>query len=191
VIQLFILTEEISIKKLLNQIVPKLISEDVVHSIYQHQGKGDLKKAINGTVPTLSKIPNSRILILIDQDYSNCIELKKEIFELMKKKCNSPFLVRIVCHKLENWFLGDLKAIEKAFPRFHSSLHQDKKTFRSVDQIKEPHLKMLQIIPELEKKKFLPKIETAEKLAIHLDIGQNKSKSFQHFIRGVSKLIAD
>ena len=127
--QLFILTEEKSMEKALNHIVPKIISEDVIHSIYQHQGKGDLKKAINGTVPTLSKIPNSRILILIDQDCSNCIELKKELFDLMAKKCFSPFLVRIVCHKLENWLLGDLKAIEKAFPRFHPSLYQNKKNF--------------------------------------------------------------
>jgi len=176
-------------EKALNHIIPKLIQNDIVFRINPHQGKEDLRKAINGTVPTLSKNLNSRILVLIDQDCSNCMELKKELFDLMTKKCFSPFLVRIVCHKLENWLLGDLKAIEKAFPRFHSSLFQNKKTFRSVDQIKEPHLKMLRIIPEMEKKKFLPKIETAEKIAIHLDIEQNRSKSFQQFIDGIRKLI--
>jgi len=97
--------------------------------------------------------------------------------------------VRIVCTELECWFLGDLDAIQKVYPRFRPENYRTSKEFRNVDAIQNAPAKLLEIIPELSKMKKLSKLKFSESIAPYIEIEKNQSISFQHFISGAKKLI--
>jgi len=188
---LHVFTEEPSIKKVLDKLLPLLLQGNTTFMIYPHQGKQDLEKAIRSTVPSISKIPGSRIIITRDQDSSNCIELKRALNEITKANCFCPYKIRIVCHELESWFLGDLDAVEDAFKRFKSDNFKGKAELRNVDAIYKPSEFLLRILPEYSGAKHLPKLEVAEKVAQNMEITRNRSTSFQHFIQSVRDLTAE
>jgi hypothetical protein len=183
-----IFTEEASIKSVFDIILPKILPEKVFFSIYKHQGKYDLEQAITRTIPSISKIPGSKILIVRDQDNENCETTKKHLVDLLNDCCHCKYFVRIVCRELESWFLGDLAAIEKAYKRFKATKYLNNAKLRNVDRMVTPHKYLLEIIPEFSEKETLPKIETALKIAPFMNLKNNKSKSFNHTIDAIKKL---
>lgn len=185
---LHIFTEELSCKSLVDRIVPGLLPKGADFHVYDHQGKQDLEQALKSTVPSISRIPDSRILITIDQDNSNCKQLKVKLLNLIEGKCLCPYMIRIICRKLECWYLGDLQAIKAAYPRFDPDKHTHASAFRNVDNIQNAPEKMLKIVPELNKREYLPKLEFSRKVSAHLNIDRNTSTSFRHFVSAVRKL---
>lgn len=183
-----IFTEELSLKNVLDVILPKILPVDVYYRIYPHQGKEDLERALTSTLPSISKIPGSKILITRDQDNNDCVELKKHIFDIVNGNCSCDFSIRIVCKELEAWFLGDMKAIEKAYPRFKAESHINKSEFRNVDKVHYPNRQLLKIIPEYTGRNSLPKLEAAENISQYLDISKNNSESFNHTIKAIQRL---
>jgi hypothetical protein len=186
---LHIFTEEPSAKYLFEAILPKLVSEDVTFRIYPHQGKQDLENALRKTIPTISKIPGSRILITRDQDSADCKDVKSSIIEIIGGHISCPYLVRIVCKELESWFLGDLHAVSSAYPRVNPDSLRGKAEFRNVDKITTPHRHLLKIIPEYLGRGSLPKLECSENISKHLNINENRSNSFNQTISGIRKLL--
>jgi hypothetical protein len=185
---LHIFTEEESFKRMVDNVLPKLLSKDAAYKVYVHQGKQDLEHAIRTTIPYISKIPGARILITRDQDLEDCVKLKNRIQNIIRDRCDSPHLIRIVCRQLEAWFLGDLGAVEKAYPRFKSSKYINKTNLQNVDDIQNSDEYLRSILPDYKDRRYLPKLETAEKISAELDITNNSSKSFSHFISGIQKL---
>lgn len=188
---LHIFTEEPSAKILFDTILPSVLSnQNVTYRIYPHQGKQDLERALKTTLPHISKIPYSKILITRDQDSSGCIELKQKLESLIKNTCQCEYRIRIVCKELEAWFLGDLKAIQLAFPRFKPEQYQSKADFKNVDAIINPNHYLLKIIPEYKGKSNLPKLETAERISPFLDLEHNQSSSFNHTLNAIKELLS-
>ncbi len=183
-----IFTEELSLKKVLEVILPKILPNDVSFRIYAHQGKQDLEQALKSTLPSLSKMPDSCILVTIDQDKDDCVALKNELFETIKDDCGCDFKIRIVCRELEAWFLGDMNAMEKAYPRFKAEQYVNKKGYRNIDKIEKPSKHILKLIPELSKQESLPKLEVSQSIAKYLDVNNNNSVSFRHTIDAIKKL---
>jgi hypothetical protein len=188
---LHIFTEEPSASIFFDAVLPKVLPEGVTYSVYPHQGKQDLEQAIKTTVPSISRIPGSKILITRDQDSGDCKPVKQKIVDSIKDNCHAPYLVRIFCRELEAWYLGDLKAVKAAYPRFNPKLFEGKKEFRNVDDIQTPNQYLLSILPEYKGREYLPKLETSEKIAPNLDIDANTSTSFQHLISGIQKLVTE
>jgi hypothetical protein len=185
---LHIFTEEASIKNVFDVLLPKILPPDVSFRIYPHQGKQDLERAISKTVPSISKMPGSKILITRDQDYNDCKKLKKKLLNWLEGKCSCDLFVRIVCRELESWFLGDLQAVEKAFNRFNEKQYSGKKELRNVDSVNKPSDYLRRIIPEYSNKENLPKLEASSKIAKYMNINNNKSSSFNHTINAIKKL---
>jgi hypothetical protein len=186
VIHIFV--EEPSIKQVLDEVIPKVLPENVYFTVYPHQGKQDLEKAIRSTIPTISKTEGARIIICRDQDSALCREVKQKIIELVNGNIFCHFKVRIVCKELESWFLGDLDAVSNAYPRFNPDSISGKAKLRNVDEIVNPAQYLLKSIPELVHKEHLPKIENARKIAPFLTIEGNYSKSFIQMIEAVKYL---
>ena len=86
-------------------------------------------------------------------------------------------------------FLGDLTAVEKAYSRFKATKYLHKVKLRNVDRIVAPHKYLLEIIPEYSGRETLPKIETSSRIAPFMNVENNKSKSFNHTINAIKKLI--
>ena len=186
---LFILTEEPSIKNVFDVVLPKILPKNVDFRVLVHQGKNDLGKALTDKITSLSRISGAKILITIDQDANDCKHLKQEIAGLIDNNCVCDYKIRIVCKELESWLLGDLPAIEKAFPRFRSVSFARKTKLRNVDLIKgKPSDFLLCIIPEFKDRKKIPKLEFSKKGATFLDINNNTSPSFNHTINAIKNL---
>jgi hypothetical protein len=186
---LHIFVEELSAKRVLDIIVPQIIPVNVTFQVYPHQGKQDLEKALNKTVPSISRIPGARILIMRDQDSGDCRKVKQNLTETLQGKSEAPTLIRIICRELEAWYLGDLYAVNKAYPRVKPNHYVSKSDFRNVDLIQNAHGFLLTIIPEYSGRTSLPKIEVAENVAPFLNIHQNTSRSFKCFVSGIDKLL--
>lgn len=186
---LHIFTEEESAKILFEAILPKLLPEGVFFNVYKHQGKQDLERGLRTTLPSISKIPGSRILITRDQDSGDCREVKTRLNEIAFEYCQCPYLIRIVCHELESWFLGDLNAIKCVFPRFNADAYRNKTELRNVDKVISPNEYLLKIIPEYNGRTYLPKLETAEKISPYLDLDNNTSASFNISISAIINLV--
>ena len=186
---LHIFVEEPSIALVLNKILPKVIPGNTNFRVYAHQGKQDLERALKTTAPSISKTPGARIIISRDQDAEDCVAVKEKLHELVVNKIRCPFKIRIVCKELESWFLGDLNAVESAYPRFRSELILNRAELLNVDLITKPSSKLLAIIPNYQKREYLPKIETAERIAPFLDVDNNKSTSFNNMLKAIKELV--
>ena len=184
---LYIFTEELSAKNVFDIILPQILPQNVSFNVFSHQGKQDLIKALRTTIPTISKIQGAKILITHDQDSADCKEIKKKLKDVINEKCHCDFFIRIVCKELESWFLGDLEAVEKAYPRFKSSQYKDKANMRDVDSIVNPSYYLCRVIYSQNKK--LPKIEVSQKISPFLTIENNTSTSFQHTISAIKQLV--
>jgi hypothetical protein len=188
-IELHIFTEEPSIKNVFDSLLPQILPENVSFVVHPHQGKQDLEKALQSIVPSISKIPYVKILITRDQDEDDCKILKNKLSAIVDKKCSCDYFVRIVCKELESWFLGDVQAIEKAYPRFEKQRYVDKPQFRNVDNVQKPSEYLKTILPNYASRKSLPKLETSKNIAAYMNIANNTSPSFNHTINAIKKLI--
>lgn len=188
---LFILLEEASMEPVIKIVISQLQSLNnisIEYSIKTHQGKQDLENSLGKTIPALTKQPNASILIIRDKDSGDCIQIKQNIENIIKSKITVPYKIRIACHELENWFLGDLEAIEFAFSRFNKNKIVGKKEYSNVDEIVNPIDRLLKIIPDYKGIRHISKVSNAEKISQYMVISKNKSTSFQHTVLAIKEL---
>ena len=180
-----ILVEERSMDLFLQKILPKILPADfelgVNCHVRIHEGKSDLQKSLERKMRAYPRFgyPVS-VLVLHDQDSNDCIRLKQKLEE----KCSPeiPSLIRIACRELENWYLGDFSAIEKAYPKIKAEKYSNKAKFRNPD-----NLHGAEEMRKLLGKKY--RSELTREIAPHLNVSDNRSPSFNHFVTGLSKLL--
>lgn len=175
---------QVFLRGLLPKVLPEGFALDHNCFIRPHQGKSDLRKRLPATVRAYQYYPETVILIVVqDQDASDCVQLKSGLIELIQNHNNGlSFLVRIACRELENWYLGDLPAVEQVYPESKASKFQDKAKFRNPD--------LLNGADEIKKLSTnFSKTACARAIPHHLNLEANKSKSFRHFIAGTQRLL--
>ncbi|MDD5320634.1 MAG: DUF4276 family protein [Methylococcales bacterium] len=179
--QLVFLLEEESMKALLDVLLPQILPQEINFLCIPHEGKQDLEKSIPRKLRAW-QAPDTAFVIVRDKDGADCIEIKKRLVNLCQQAGRSDSLVRIACHELESWFLGDLAAVEKAFNIKKLAGQQQTRKYKEPD-------KLSNASEELEKLvKGYRKVSGAKKIAAHMTIDQNYSHSFNCFIRSVSGL---
>lgn len=188
---LFILTEERSLKIVLETLLPMVLPENVLFRVIPHDGKQDLERSLPKTIPGLSKVPEARIIISRDKDESDCVLLKEKLVKLINDHCQCPYKIRIVCKNLESWFLGDLPAVQSAYNRFQPGKYQMTSDFRDVDSIGNPTQLLQRIVPELQNSVSLPKLKVAREISAGMVVDRNKSISFINFFKAIRSLIND
>lgn len=180
--ELVFLLEEESMKALLDVLLPQILPTHIRFLCIPHQGKQDLEKSIPRKLRAW-QAPNTFFVIVRDKDRADCLEVKKHLVTLCEQAGRGDSLVRIACHELESWFLGDLAAVEKAFGIKNLADQQQKRKYKEPD-------KLANAPEELEKLvKGYRKISGAKAIAVYMDIHQNYSHSFNCFIKGVNGLI--
>lgn len=184
-IRLEFLLEEPSMENVMRSILPKILPSgyqfNVNYFLRPHSGKSDLQKSIPQKMKVFSHFHEPvKLIILHDQDSNDCVELKRRLIQLCESNGDCPFLVRIVCRELESWFLGDMKAIEAAYPRFKAKLYENKQKFRNPDLCNAAD-ELSKILPQFQK------LSTSGAVSEHLDINRNTSPSFKNFISGLKK----
>lgn len=180
--RLVFLLEEPSMKETLDLLLPKILPGRYFLTV-PHEGKSDLQKSIPRKLKGW-KTPGDRFVIVHDKDGSDCRELKADLVELCEKSGRDDVLVRIVCHHLEAWFLGDLVAVEIAFSLQGLRENQSKRKFRDPDSLSNASRELQRLVRGYQK------LGGARAIAPHLDLERNCSQSFRSFVEGVRGLAA-
>lgn len=179
------LLEELSAKIMLNAILPKLLPEDVDYKCISFDGKQDLEKQLALKIRAWLA-PNTCFLIMRDQDSENCLHVKERLAGIVAQTGKARFcVIRIACHELESFFLGDLAAVEQGLSLDRLVKKQNSKKFRNPDALANPS----EEIKKLNHGAY-PKIKGSEMISPHLKLdGSNRSTSFNQLLKGICKAI--
>jgi len=179
--ELVFLLEEPSMAEVLKILLPRILPNNIGFKLIVHDGKQDLEKSIL-TKLRQWQLPNANFIIVRDQDSDDCVMLKQRLKLLCQQAGKSDALIRIVCHELEAWFLGDLAAVEKAFKVSGLAKQQQSKKFRTPDRLANASQELGKLVKNYEKRRG------ARAIAPYLELTSNCSYSFQIFIKTVQNL---
>lgn len=175
---LVFLLEEISMKAVLDIILPKILPETVRFKTIPHSGKSDLEASIPHKLKAWRE-PDTKFIIVRDQDSGDCIQVKAALRKLAEPY-GRDVLIRIACRELEAWYLGDLRAVSMAYGTDVSKL-SEKRKFRNPDALGNPKEELRKMFPKHQQ------LDGARKIAVHMDVDHNASVSFNFFVSGVRK----
>jgi len=103
--------EEPSAKEMLTALLPKILPPEIDSRFIVFQGKQDLEKNLLKRLRGW-RVPESGFIVLRDQDSGDCHTIKRKL-SVICSEAEKEVLVRIACHEMESFYLGDLSAVEK------------------------------------------------------------------------------
>jgi len=182
VTRLVFLLEESSMQEVLEIILPKILPAGVEFLCIPHEGKQDLARSIPRKLRAW-RSPEVRFVVIHDQDSVDCVVLKQQLLKLCEEGGRPETLVRIVCHELESWFLGDLGAVETAYQLSGLAKRQQGRKFRQPDELNNAAQELKRLVRRYQK------LEGARRIAPHMNLGDaNRSRSFHIFLAGLRRL---
>jgi hypothetical protein len=202
-VHLEFLVEEFSAKVCLQQILPKMLSENISYTIHDFRGKNNLLTKLPERLKAYKAwIPEDyKIIILVDRDDDDCEKLKDKIEEyanqvglITKSQVNNKeqfqVLNRILIEELEAWFFGDVKAIVSAYPKVSPNLGNQAK-FRKPDEITGGTWQALEKVLKTVgyHQGGLEKVKAAREISQFMNPQENSSPSFQIFYQGLQDII--
>ncbi|RWX51044.1 hypothetical protein VU01_12234 [Candidatus Electrothrix marina] len=176
--------EEPSAKEMLLGILPKILPEHVVPRFIVFEGKQDLEKQLVRKLK-LWQLPDSRFIVLRDQDAGDCRKIKENLQKKCKEAGRPDTIVRIACHELESFYLGDLQAVEKGLPMSGLAKRQNQRKFRQPDNLPNPARELTMLT-----KKNYQKIDGSRAIGRYLNPEDNRSNSFNILIKAVKDIIS-
>lgn len=203
-IQIEILVEEQSAEEALRHLLPRVVKNRARARVINLGSKYKLLKVLPERLAAYGqRIANGeslRIVVLVDRDDDDCERLKVALERMAATAglstksspgADGQFVVlnRIVIEELESWFIGDPSALRKAFTSL-PKIEQNAGIFRNPDnggtwEALHRFLKKHDIY-----KSSFPKIDAARRIAPHMNVEQNRSRSFQVFVDGIETLLA-
>lgn len=188
-----VLVEELSMKKTLDILIPKIIGNQHSLNVYNFRSKQDLLKKLEQRLKAYAKFRHNwefRILVLVDEDRQDCMKLKQYMVDTANVcGVGDITLNRIIVEELESWFFGDIEAMRSVFPRIPETLGEQIR-FRNPDQIPGGTWEALdKLLIQYGYRSGLVKTEAAAKIAKYMDPWNNRSTSFKVFRDGLLKLI--
>lgn len=175
--------EEPSAQEMLLGILPKIMPEHIVPRFIVFEGKQDLEKQLVRKL-RLWKQPDSRFIILRDQDAGDCRQIKQNLVKKCQEAERQDAIVRIACHELESFYLGDLQSVEKGLEINGLVKQQNKKKFRAPDNLPNPAREL----KALTKKRY-QKISGSRAIGKYLKPEGNRSQSFNVLIQAIKNSI--
>jgi hypothetical protein len=177
------LVEGASEQALLDGILYRLLPESMTWNFITFRGKNDMEKRL-AHVLRAWKTPNTMFLVLRDQDAADCRDVKRRLVTICNEAGKPEALVRIACHELENFFFGDLRAVEKGLGLENLTHFSATSKYRNPDQIVNPSTE----ISLITKGQYQKRIGSRE-ISKHLSLEGNTSPSFNALLAGIRKLL--
>ncbi len=177
--------EEPSAKAMLEGILSRILPPDVKPFYVVFSGKQDLEKQLVKRLKGWLQ-PNTAFLIMRDQDSGDCKHIKQNLLNLAQQADKSTVLVRIACHELESFYLGDLSAVEQGLGLKNLAKQQHSRKFRHPDQL----ANAAEELKKLTKGQY-QKLLGSRAIAPHLSLEDNQSLSFNALINGIQKLLSE
>lgn len=182
--EIVFLLEEASAKAMLESLLPRILHASITPRLIAFDGKQDLEKQVAKRI-RFFRNPQARFLVLRDQDsFTDCKRLKATLLQLVDttgKRTQS--LVRIACHELETFYLGDLAAVEQALHISNLAGLQKKAKFRAPDHLANPSEELMKLTNNRYQK-----VLGSRAIGGKLDIDNKRSISFAHLISGIQKM---
>ena len=179
--------EEPSARALLEVLLPRFLPMDVVTLRFVvFEGKQDLEKQLVRKM-RVWRTPDTHFIVLRDQDSANCKDVKNRLVELCRQAHHPEALVRVACHEIESWYLGDLAAVEAALDVSGVARHQERSKFRDPDRLGPPSQKLHALTGGVYQK-----IGGSRAMGPHLRLdGGNRSHSFHAFVKGLKRTVQE
>jgi len=212
-VHLEILVEDRSGKIILENILKKIstsLSLNLTNRIHAYNGLGKLPKNLSKDKnpqirALLSKLPmllrgygrsqgeNSAVVIVMDSDNNDCRMLKNELNKVLDS-CLIPPKVAfcLAIEEMEAWLLGDRQALLEAYPDAKTSVldcYLQDSVCNTWEVLADAITK--EMSRGLKKSGYpeigIRKCEWAEKISPHMNIQNNSSQSFQHFVNKITE----
>lgn len=179
--QIVFFLEEPSAQAMLEGFLPKIIpaQQKLVYCVFQ--GKQDLERQLVRKLRGYL-VPDAKFVILRDQDAADCRKVKQALTDLCRQSGRENCLVRIACHELESWYLGDLDAVEAALETPGLARRRNQAAFRDPDAVAEPARRLTRLVASYQK------VSGSREIGRRLDPVRNRSRSFQVFVSGIRRL---
>ena len=175
--------EELSARAMLEGFLPKLLPDTIRCRYIVFEGKQDLEKQMVKRMRGY-RVPNTRFVVLRDKDSEDCQQVKNRLVEKCTEAHYPASLVRVACHELESWYLGDLAAVEAGLGVTGLARQQHKTPYDKPDDLPAPARKLQSIAPAYQK------VGGSRAIGPHLDPANNRSHSFGVFVAGMRKIAA-
>ena len=177
--------EELSAKEMLDGLLPRMLPEGVGYRCVPFEGKRDLEKQLPKKLRGWNR-PDTRFVVLRDKDSGDCLVIKDRLATICRESGKAGTLVRIACHELESWYLGDLRAVEQGLGIDGLARRQGSRKFCDPDRLANP-------VQELERltSKGYQKISGSRSIGPHLSTDDNRSHSFKVFVSGVARMVEE
>ena len=175
--------EEPSAQRMLEGVLPRLISQDIMVRYVVFQGKSHLEKELVRKL-RIWQHPDSVFVVMRDQDAGDCRVIKMRLAELCRQAGRSEALVRIACHELESFYLGDLAAVERGLGIGGLSAKQGRSQYRNPDKLGNPS----EELGKLTGGRY-QKIAGSRSIGVHLDFANNRSPSFNALVAGIRRVV--
>jgi hypothetical protein len=179
---LVFLLEEPSAKDLLQGLVPRLPWAGLRIQYLVFEGKQDLERQLVRKLRSWLAL-DSVFVVLRDQDAADCVDVKNALRDLVAQSGRERVLVRVACHELESWVIGDWHAVAQAFEKPQLSAQAQKAIYRQPDRLANPLGELRKFLPEYQKR------DGARRVGVLLDPDRNQSHSFRAFWSGLNGLL--
>lgn len=178
--------EEASARVLLEGVWPRLVGPELqVQPQYRvFDGKQDLERQLEKKLRGFLN-RGARIIVMRDQDRDlDCQIVKRHLMEICEHAGRPEAVVRIACHELEAFYLGDLLAVERGLDIPGLAAQQERAKFRNPDRLSNPSKEL----KGLTGKRY-QKVSGSRAIAPHLDLAHPRSRSFQHLIQAIRNAV--
>lgn len=181
--ELVFLLEEASARAMLEGMLPKFLLGGLMVRYIVFEGKQDLEKQLVRRLRGY-RTPGARFVILRDKDASDCHAVKKRLLQLCQQADRPEALVRIACHELESWYLGDLKAVERGLGVQGLASKQGNRKYREPDRLTNASQELIKLTGSR-----YHKIGGSRSIGPYLSLDTNRSHSFAVFVAGLKRII--
>lgn len=159
--------EEPSAKEMLQGILHRILPDDIFPHYVIFRGKQDLEKNLKIKLRAW-KLPNCSFVVMRDQDSGDCKEIKENLANICEEAGRKGVLIRIACHELESFYLGDLAAVEKGLDLKGLERKKEQRKFRDPDLLANPSEEMFKLTNNI-----YDKISGSRAIAPFLDLESN------------------
>jgi hypothetical protein len=171
--------EEPSAREMLKGLSPRIFHDKIAVRYIVFEGKQDMEKQIVKRLRNW-KTPDTQFIVIRDQDAARCKDVKQRLKQLCAAANRPGAVVRIACHELESWYLGDLSAVEVGLKIKNLKKYERKAKYKNPDGMINPS-RELQL---LTKNKY-QKVSGSRNIGPHLSISGNNSHSFHVLIKSL------
>ena len=182
VTQLVFLLEEASARAMLAGLLPRLLPSNIrpVYAVFE--GKQDLDKNLTEYLRDW-RVPGARFVVLRDQNSASCHQVKASLAASCVAAGKPEALIRVACHELETFYLGDLAAVAEVLGPSNLGRRQNEANFRNPDQLPNPSQVLEHLAPNYDK------VASSRALGPLLSLDHNRSPSFNALITGLRRLL--